>query len=67
MNTDLLHYLAMNDEARKQADDRIREIEERVAKRLYFKAYRLNNKERLQQYERSRYLKSKEKQNENRN
>lgn len=59
MNTNLLRYLD-NDEAQKLYEDRLKEIEERVAKRLYFKAYRLNNKERLQQYERERYLKNKE-------
>ena len=44
---------------------RNKEIESRVMQRLYFKAYRERNKERLKEYERSRYLKSKEKQNEN--
>lgn len=68
MNTDLLRYLEMNDEARKQYDDRLREIDARVMQRLYFKAYRDKNKERLKEYERERYLKKKErKQNENRN
>ena len=60
LNTDLIRYLEMNDEARKQADDRFREIEARVMQRLYFKAYREKNKERLKEYERMRYLKKKE-------
>ena len=51
---------------------RNKEIEERIAKRLYdkqrLKEWRESHKEHLQQYERERYLKKKErKQNENRN
>ena len=39
---------------------RDKEIEARVMQRLYFKAYRERNKERLKEYERMRYLKKKE-------
>ena len=39
---------------------RNKEIEARVMQRLYFKAYRERNKERLKEYERERYLKKKE-------
>ena len=39
---------------------RNKEIEARVMQRLYFKAYREKNKERLKEYERERYLKKKE-------
>ena len=39
---------------------RAKEIEARVMQRLYFKAYREKNKERLKEYERMRYLKKKE-------
>ena len=39
---------------------RNKEIEARVMQRLYFKAYRERNKERLKEYERMRYLKKKE-------
>ena len=47
---------------------RNKEIEARVLQRLYFKAYRERNKERLKEYERMRYLRNKErKANENRN
>jgi len=47
---------------------RDKEIEARVMQRLYFKAYRERNKERLKEYERMRYLRNKErKANENRN
>ena len=60
MMTDLIRYLEMNDEARKQYEDRLREIEARVMQRLYFKAYRERNKERLKEYERMRYLRNKE-------
>lgn len=66
--TDLIRYLEMNDEARKQYEDRCKEIEARVMQRLYFKVYRERNKERLKEYERMRYLRNKErKANENRN
>ena len=69
MNTDLVNYVELCDEIRKkQYEDRIGEIEARVMQRLYFKAYRERNKERLKEYERMRYLRNKErKANENRN
>ena len=39
---------------------RNKEIEVREMQRLYFKAYRERNKERLKEYERMRYLRNKE-------
>ena len=61
MKTDLVNYVGLCDEIRKkQYEDRLREIEARVMQRLYFKAYRERNKERLKEYERMRYLKKKE-------
>jgi hypothetical protein len=49
-----------------QQEARDAEIKARQDIRLYYKAYRENNKERLHQYEKERYQKSKqENKNEN--